>query len=155
MYRDFYLDVTTKFEKLPDISVYNLKLNKEINGRQWHFESPKVETKDNILYSDNLKVAFTEKNGAVNRIFAEKGMVSKDKDMVKLINSRGELVTHGKIVSLNAGTAEYKVKDDSWTFDKSLQLSDGRMTVVGESGYFSGQSGECKVKGHGKISWTK
>ena len=155
LYHDFRLDLTAKFEKLPDVSIFNVKLNKEINGRQWQFVSPKVETKDNILYADELKVRITEKSGAVNNISAKKGSFSKEKDFVKLSEASGRLISKGKALELNSGTAEYDVKNDAWKFGGELCLSDGRMTVTADSGSFDNKSGMCRVKGKGKVAWEE
>ena len=155
LYRDFRLDLTTKIEKLPDVVIHNVELNKEINGKQWKFVSPKVETKNNVLYGDNLDIQITEKDGSKNKIIAAKGIFSRDKNIVRLISAEGDMYSNKKLLKMTAGSAEYDAENEIWIFGSGLELTDGRMTVIGNSGTFKTKNGDCRVNGGGKIVWEK
>ncbi len=155
LYHDFRLDVTTKIEKLPDVVIHNVELNKEINGKNWKFVSPKVETKDNVLYGDNLDILITEKDGSKNKITAKKGIFSREKNIVRLTDAKGDMYSNGKVLKITAQQAEYEAENEIWNFGSGLELTDGRMSVTGGRGTFKTKNGDCRVKGGGKIVWEK
>ncbi len=153
LYRDFRLDLTTKIEKLPDVVIHDVKLDRVINNRRWRLKSPRVETKDNVLYGDNLDVIINENDGTESRVYAKKGIFSRDNGNLKLENAKGTMTSGDKTYDMTTGIADYNEKNDVWIFSGKLFLTDQETILTGESGSFNSVSGDCQVKGGGKISW--
>ncbi len=155
LYHDFYLDVTTKIEKLPDMSISNVKLDKKINNRHWKFDSPEVQVKDNVLYTDNIRVDIAEKNGQTSTINAKHGVVSKNKKNVTLTGVDGFLASDGRRLMLQAETAEYDAKQDSWHLSDNLNISNNKFKITADKAVFENKTGTCRINGRGKITWRK
>lgn len=154
-YRDLRLHLTTKVVKLPDIVIHDVKVDKVINGRRWRLRSPRMETKNNVLYGDNLDVNIIEEDGTESHIFAKKGEFSRNNNDLKLTDANGTMVSGEKKYDMKTGNAEYNAKDEVWFFSNKLSLTDHETTVTGESGSFNTKSGDCSMKQGGKISWEE
>lgn len=155
LYRDLRLDKFVKVEKLPDVVIHDVKLDKMINDRRWRLFSPRVETKDNVLYGDDMDVTITEKDGTESHILAKKAIFSKENDNLQIINASGTMVSGQDSYAMTTGAADYNSKTDIWNFKNNVSLTNHETTVTGDTGYFNSGTGDCRVKGRGKITWEE
>jgi len=152
-YRDFRLDITTKFTKLPDVVIHDVKVDKMINGRKWKISAPTVKTEDNVVYGYNVDLVITEQDGTESHIIAKEATFSKDYDQLSFTNAKGDMISGEKSYALETGKAEYDIKAEVWRLNDKLSLTDHKVTLTGDSGTFDSAKGDCSVKGGGKISW--
>ena len=155
LYHDLRLDKLVKIEKLPDVVIHDVKLDKVINGRRWRLVSPRVETKDNILYGDDLDVTITEQDGTESHILAKKAIFSHEKNDLKLSQAHGTMISGKENYEMTSGAVDFDAKNNVWNFTQEVSLTNHETTVKGQTGYFNSETGACRVKGRGKIIWEK
>lgn len=154
-YRDLHLHLTTKIEKLPDMVVHDIKVDKMINGRRWRLVSPRMETKNNILYGDKLDVTITEKDGTESHILAKKGIFVRENSNLQLTDAHGTMISGNKSYGMETEHADYNAQSEIWTFTGNLMLTDHETVVTGQTGVFNSKTGDCNIKSGGKISWDE
>lgn len=139
---------------IPDIVVENIEIKRVLDGNEWILLSPRAEHKLGMLYGQSVDVTVTAASGDVSRLFAEKGLFSRESDNITLENMDADVERDGKNVTMKAGVAYYDSAEDKWYFSDDVTIFDGSVEASGPEGSYSVGEGLSLITGGGTITWV-
>lgn len=154
LWHDLHLSGGDGVENIPDVVIENIKVNREVNGREWLFTSPKVEHKDGVVYGQSLDVTITEKDGRKSHLKAGRGTFMRENNDISLERTNGSVISGGRPYEIASGKADYAASGDVWNFSDNFMLAGGNVTVKCRNGSFNTNTGECRITDGGKVTWN-
>lgn len=153
LWRDFHLKANVSDMPVPDILVENIEVNRNIDGKDWRFVSPRVEHKDGVVLGQSLDISVKDRDGGESRLFAASGTFLRDNNDVTLNKAYGAISSGGALYELTAGSADYIQSENVWFFKNTVKVSDENMDITGREGYFDENSSECLISGDARAEW--
>lgn len=151
LWRDFHL--TGREEKLPDVVVENLEVERVIDRRKWNIVSPKIEHRDGKIYGDSMDVTVLAESGDISTFYAESGVFMRKSGDIKLSRVTGSAVKGSDKISIAAGRADYDAGDKIWRLADGVFMSNDKFEIRGPSGLYDDTKGTASVTGGGTAKW--
>lgn len=153
LWRDLHLAERNNIP-IPDIVVINLDLKRKINGKDWHFKSPRTEHKDNMLYADSLDIVINEPDLTKTYVEAAHGTFSRTSEDISLTDAVGRMEKKNKRYDLRAKNVFYQASSEIWFLSKDVALSDDKISVNGPVGIYDTKKGKIDMPNGGTVIWN-
>lgn len=154
-WRDLRLGLNLDDISIPDIVVHNIEIKRVLDGDEWILLAPRAEHKRGQLYGQSLDITVTSLSGDVSRLFAEKGLFSREDNNVTLEGMHADVSRDGKNVNMKAGSAHYDSTEDKWYFSDDVAIFDGSVEAKGPEGSYSVKEGLSMITGGGTVTWVE
>lgn len=154
-WRDLRLSLNLDDIVVPDIVVQNIEIKRVLDGNEWVLTAPRAEHKQGMLYGQSLDITVKSQTGDVSRLFAERGLFSRENNNVTLENMDADVLQDGKKVVMKAGGANYNSSEDKWYFSDDVTIFDGSVEARGPEGSYSIKEGLSVLTGGGTVTWVE
>jgi len=132
--RDLRLPQTRPPVRIPDVVVQSLDLDRTVEGIRWRISAARVERTGDLARGISMDVRASDARRSL-AFRALSGELVEEPFRLRLGGVEGRQEQGDIRVRFSSSIAEYRAADRIWRFPSGIRMSDGKVSLAGDSAW--------------------